>query len=168
MCQNILLTGRPGCGKSTVVRRTVDRLETVAGGFWTEEIREGRHRVGFRVEDIYSGRRGVLAHADYTAGPRVSKYRVDVAAFEQVGVAAVQAALGREGWIVIDEVGKMELFSEGFPIVVTAALDAPQPVLATVARHRHPFINGIRQRQDVQVIEVTPENRERLPERLVP
>jgi len=168
MSRNILLTGRPGCGKSTVVRRAVDRLETVAGGFWTEEIREGHRRVGFRVEDIRTGRRGVLAHADYTTGPRVSKYRVDVAAFERVGVAAVQAALGREGWIVIDEVGKMELFSNGFPKVVTAALDARQPLLATVARHRHPFINAIRQRRDVQMIEVTPENREGLPEHLVP
>lgn len=168
MCQNILLAGRPGCGKSTVVRRTMDRLEAVAGGFWTEEIREGRWRVGFRVEDICSGRRVVLAHADYTVGPRVSKYRVDVAAFEEVGVAALESALGREGWIVIDEVGKMELFCEGFPKVVTAALNAPQPVLATVARHRHPFIDAIRQRRDVQVIEVTPKNREGLPKRLVP
>lgn len=168
MSRNILLTGRPGCGKSTVVRRAVDRLETVAGGFWTEEIRQGRRRVGFRVEGIYTGREAVLAHVDFTAGPRVSKYHVDVAAFEQVGVAAVQEALGREGWIVIDEVGKMELFSGGFPKVVTAALDAWQPVLATMARHRHPFIKGIRQRDDVQVIEVAAENREGLPERLVP
>lgn len=166
MPRNVLLTGRPGCGKSTVARRTVDRLEAVAGGFWTEEIRRGRRRVGFRVEDIHTGRRAVLAHTDHPRGPRVSKYRVDVTAFERVGVAAVREALAREGWIVIDEVGKMELCSEAFPAVVTEALDARQPVLATVAAHRHPFLDAIRRRDDVQVIEVTPENREGLPEQL--
>jgi len=166
MSRKVLLTGGPGCGKSTVVRRTVDRLEAGAGGFGTEEIRQGRRRVGFRVEDIYTGCRTVLAHADYTAGPRVSTYRVDVATFKEVGVAAVYEALGREGWIVIDEVGKMELFSEGFPKAVTAALNAPLPLLATLARHRHPFIDAIRNCRHVQVIRITPKNRKGLPERL--
>src|SRR5947208_7543236 len=38
--QKILLTGRPGSGKTTLIKRVVDKLSLSAGGFYTEEIRE--------------------------------------------------------------------------------------------------------------------------------
>ncbi|MCJ7744781.1 MAG: nucleoside-triphosphatase, partial [Actinobacteria bacterium] len=38
--KNLLLTGRPGCGKTTVIRKALEG-RTGAGGFFTEEIRTG-------------------------------------------------------------------------------------------------------------------------------
>ena len=47
----ILLTGPPGCGKTTAVRRIVGTLQGAkVAGFYTEEIREAGQRKGFRME----------------------------------------------------------------------------------------------------------------------
>jgi nucleoside-triphosphatase len=167
MPSKILLTGRPGVGKTTVIRKVVAGGVPAAGGFLTEEIREGGRRMGFRVRDIHSGREAVLSHVDRGGRPRVGKYGVDVAAFNRVGVAALREAVGRPGCVIIDEIGKMELCSGAFREAVTAAMDADQAVLGTIAIHRRPFLDALRARADVTVMEVTPANRDELPARLI-
>ncbi len=48
IAENILLTGLPGCGKTTVVRHVVELLKARRlAGFYTEELREHGQRVGF-------------------------------------------------------------------------------------------------------------------------
>jgi nucleoside-triphosphatase len=44
---NLLITGRPGCGKTTLVKRLCGKIASKAAGFYTEEIRRGAHRRGF-------------------------------------------------------------------------------------------------------------------------
>jgi nucleoside-triphosphatase len=163
MAARILVTGPPGVGKTTVVRRVVEQLGLVAGGFWTEEIRERGLRVGFRVTDLRTGREGVLAQVDYKGAPRVGKYGVDVECFDRIGVAALREAMEREGCIVVDEIGKMELCSKAFPEAVVRALDSDHPVLGTLPVHEHPFVIALRQRQDIRVVRVAVGNRDRLP-----
>ena len=167
MAAKILVTGRPGSGKTTVIRRAVSGLDAVAGGFCTEEIRVRGRRTGFRVKDIHTRQEGVLAHVDQEGGPRVGKYGVDLAAFDRVGVTALHEALRREGCIVIDEIGKMELCSQAFREVVTEVLDSDHPVLGTVAVSGHPFLSALRRRSDLTFVEVTPANRDELPQRLL-
>ncbi|MHC4717543.1 MAG: NTPase [Planctomycetota bacterium] len=166
MPNKILVTGRPGVGKTTLVREVAASAAPLAGGFVTEEIRVSGRRTGFRVEDIVSGRRGVLAHVDRPGRPRVGRYGVDVAAFDRVGVAALRAALGREGCVVIDEIGKMELCSAAFREAVAAVMDSDRPVLATIPVFRNPFLDALRGRDDVTVVELTLSNRDALPARV--
>ena len=167
MTSRILLTGRPGVGKTTIVRKVIDSGIPLAGGFLTEELREGGRRAGFGVTDIHTGREGVLSHVRRKGRPRVGKYGVDVASFDRIGVAAVREALARPGCIVIDEVGKMELFSEAFGEAVTAVMDSGHPVLCTIPVHRIGFVDRLRQRRDVTLIEATAANRDELPDRLI-
>jgi nucleoside-triphosphatase len=145
----------------------VDSGLHLAGGFSTEEIRALGRRLGFKVQDLHSGARGTLAHVDFKGGPRVGKYGVDVPSFERIGVAALEAARRRAGCIVIDEIGKMELFSQRFREVATDILDSARTVLATLPVHKHPFLNQLRHRADIDLIEVTPSNRDDLPRRLL-
>ena len=166
MAAKILLSGRPGGGKTSVVRRTVERLSVVAGGFWTEEIRRQGTRIGFRVTDIRTGREGILAHVDYRGAPRVGKYGVDVPAFERIGVKALREAMRCDGCVVIDEIGKMELCSEAFAEVAAEVLDSDQPVLGTVPVYGHPFLNALRRRRDVRFFDVTAANRDGLPQQI--
>jgi len=163
----ILLTGRPGVGKTTVIRKVVAAGLPLGGGFLTEEIRQERQRIGFRVEDLRTGEEGILAHVDRKGRPRVGRYGVDIASFERIGVAALREALRREGCIIIDEIGKMELFSEAFREVVTEVFDSDRPVLGTIPLHRRPFLDRLRGRDDMTLIEITPSNRSALPERLI-
>jgi len=167
MPNKVLITGRPGAGKTTVVRKVISAGMPLAGGFFTAEIRRGGSRVGFKVRDIHSGREGVLAHVDHKHGPRVGKYGVDVASFDGIGVNALREAMRRRGCIVIDEIGNMELCSDAFQETVAAVMDSDRGVLGTIPIHRHPFLDGLRQRNDVTVIEVTFSNRDGLPARVM-
>lgn len=166
----ILLTGRPGVGKTTIIKRVVESLGVEnCAGFYTEEVREGGRRLGFDVVTI-GGRRAVLARVGSRA-PRVGRYAVDVTSFERSGVAELEDALmGDDGRIpIIDEVGKMELLSARFRDLLEGAF-APKnrrAVLGTVMAGRHPLVDSIRARRDVKVLEVTPDNREGLPAALV-
>ena len=167
MNDKILIRGRPGVGKTTIIRKVLTMAKPIAGGFLTEEIRQRRRRVGFGVRDVHFGLEGVLAHVDHKGAPRVGKYGVDVASFERVGVGALRDSLDRPGVVIIDEIGKMELFSKPFQDVVTQVMDSDHPVIATIPAHRHPFLTSLQQRGDAVVVEATMENRDDLPDHLI-
>ena len=159
---NIFLEGRPGIGKTTLLRTIADRIAFLGiGGFYTEEIREQGRRVGFRIE-TFTGQSGIFAHVAYSTGPRVGKYRVDMATFEKIGVNGLKQALTESQIILIDEIGKMELFSKEFQEIVLRCLDSVKPLIATVMSRSHPFVDRVKARPDVHWVNVTVENRDKL------
>lgn len=163
----LLLTGRPGCGKTSVIRRIVARLPLVAGGFYTQELRSASgERLGFEIITL-DGQSAILAHVDITGPPRVGKYGVDLAALDGLAVAAVADAIAHGKTIVIDEIGPMEIASTRFREVVLVALDSPMPLLATIVQRSMPFTDALKRRTEVTLIEVTPANREALPKRIL-
>ncbi len=160
---NLLLTGVPGIGKTTIIKKVVGSLEMDKGGFYTEEIRENNRRVGFKLIS-FLGEEGILAHINSKSKYRVGKYGVNVEVFERVGIPALIDAIHNKELIVIDELGRMELFSLPFQKVVIEALDSPKPLLGVIQLHRNRFLDGIRKRPDVRIIEVNECNRDTLPE----
>ena len=158
----VLLTGRPGIGKTTVIRRFLELTRLAAGGFFTQEMLRGGTRFGFSL-NLLNGTTLVLASVDIRGRWRVGKYGVDVAGFENAAVPEIEKAIAEGRLVVIDEIGKMELFSRRFWDVVRQALDAPAPVLGTILFRPHPFADAIRDRRDVEIIEVTTAKRNRLP-----
>ncbi len=163
MSDNILVTGRPGSGKTTLVVRLVERFAQrgfKTAGFVTEEIREGRDRIGFQVRDL-GGDAGILAHVAYKGGQRVGKYGVDVASFERIALRALEGGAGADV-MIIDEIGRMELFSAAFRSTLKDLLDAPVPLLATAHSGNDAFLADILSRDDVSVYALGPANREAL------
>ena len=156
-----LLTGPPRCGKTTLVERIVGRLRPTVrlAGFFTREVREGGDRVGFDAIAL-DGREGVLARKGGGRGPRVGSYVVDLASFERVGVGSILDPSAEA--VVIDEIGAMELRSRAFRDAVTAALDGPRPVLATIRLGPEPFCDAVKRRPDVVLFTVTAQNRDGL------
>jgi len=165
MRRRILLTGPPGCGKTTIVRKVSGILGEMASGFYTEEIRDAqKQRIGFRVVTL-DGNGGELAGKISGPGPRVGSYRVNVGSFERVALPSLEIVEGRI--LIIDEIGKMECCSEEFVRSVGKAFEADIAILATVPlRGGGLFIESVRRREHVETIFVTRENREGLPERL--
>ncbi len=161
MARTILLTGRPGVGKTTVIKRVVERLGRHAGGFYATEIRKGGRRQGFRIVTL-DGQEGVLSHVDIKGRPRVSRYGVNTRDLEEVGVAALRRAAMDADLIVVDEIGKMELFSEAFRRAVAEAIEGDKPVLGTVMASPEPWVDALKGLPQVTVLEVTRENREQL------
>lgn len=155
----LLVTGPPGSGKTTLVLETVRSLSVPAGGFYTQEVRRGGRRVGFRLVTL-DGREAVLASVESRSRLRVSRYGVDLRALDEVGVPALLEA-ARRGWlVVVDEIGKMELLSQRFQEAVLATLESDSPVFGTIMQARHPFADAVKSRPDVHVVTLSPDRRE--------
>jgi nucleoside-triphosphatase len=162
----ILLTGRPGIGKTTIVKKVIDTARDRAGGFYTEEIRKGGKREGFLVRAL-RGKSGVLAHVNHRGPCRVGRYGVDVDLFESIAISCLERALSRRDLIIIDEIGKMELFSSKFRQVVKRVLESNRMVLAVISQSNDAFTRGIREQPNVEQWTVTPKNRDTLASRIL-
>ena len=161
----IFLTGEPRCGKSTVLIKIIDILkkeELKLGGFISPEIRVKGNRIGFKVVDIHSGGEGTLASINQKTGPQVGKYRVNLEHFERVALKALDFAMKECDILSIDELGTMELFSQKFKEKIKKILKLDKPVI--IVLHRN-LVNKYKKYGNV--IYVTPENRENLPEEIV-
>jgi nucleoside-triphosphatase len=162
----ILLTGRPGVGKTTALVRTAELLAArgiPTAGCYTEELRRQGRRVGFRGVPLTGGEPCVIAHLDLPA-PRVGRYGVDVAAIDRLAARHLQPDADRGVVVLVDEIGRMECLSRDFVHRVRALLDSPTPLLATVGRAGADFMHEVR-RRDALLTTVTESNRDRIPER---
>lgn len=161
-----LLTGRPGIGKTTALAGIIDRLRSAGvevGGIISRERRIGGIRQGFELVDLLSNRVGTLA--DVTGeGPRLGKYRVNMQDLEGIGVTALETSLEQADVTAIDEVGPMELFSDKFLRAIQRVLESGRPVVGTIHSDlRHPIMDEIRRKANVEVLEITYGTRDTIP-----
>jgi nucleoside-triphosphatase len=167
----LFLTGEPGCGKTTVIKRICDTLTNrgmKTGGIISGEIRTGAVRVGFSLEDLLTHETGILAHVNIKEGPRVGKYRVNLSDVERVGATAIQRAIAEADVIIIDELGPMELHSGPFIVGVEMSLQSSKHLIATIhKRASHPIVTAIKSNPNYEVVEVTVNNREQMPSKIV-
>ncbi len=157
MKQVYLLTGRPGTGKTSLIKQVVAQMKGKAGGFYTEEMRNQGLREGFRLVTL-DGEKVTLAHVNIRSPYRVSKYGVDIDAFEQVGVPAIQKAARQCDLVVIDEIGKMELFSASFRETVPRVMSCGKKFLGTIMFNHDPLADAIKQQPQVNLLTVTRDN----------
>ena len=159
MTEVYLLTGSPGAGKTTVIRRAIAESSVRGGGFYTEEIRSSGIRQGFRVTTL-DGKNAILAHVDISGPHKVGKYGIDIDNLDRVGTFAIHRAIEESDLIVIDEIGKMELFSHRFKEAVLQAINSDKKVLGTIMLSPHPFADEIKSRSKVQVTQISRANRD--------
>ncbi len=158
---NILITGFPGIGKTTLIIRLLEVLKDhQAVGFYTKEIRKGGSRRGFALIDL-NGRKRILSHIGIKSSYRVGKYGVDIVGFEEFldGIAFFDLATDL---VIIDEIGKMECLSGKFNMLLEKILDSEKSLIATIARKGAGVIEKIKLRSDIRLFEVTRYNRDNL------
>ncbi|UCE16987.1 MAG: NTPase [Candidatus Bathyarchaeota archaeon] len=162
----MLITGRPGIGKTSVLLKAMNVLKTKGykvGGMVSREVRKSGVRVGFEIVDFETGRKGWLAHVNHPTGPRVGKYHVNLKDLNVIGASSILNAVANADVVVVDEIGPMELFSPAFKEAVAQAINSEKPMLGTVHhKARDSLITAIRAREDAKIFEVTYENREGL------
>ncbi len=158
MIKNLLITGLPGTGKTTLVKKLSSELrERAPYGFYTEEIREKGARRGFELVAL-TGQRALLASVDIESPFRVGKYHGDIKGFERF-LDSLDLLNQKTNLIVIDEIGKMECLSKKFIDLLRALLDSRTILIATIALKGGGFIEEVKNRQDVKVFEIEPKNR---------
>jgi nucleoside-triphosphatase len=157
MMMNILITGAPGSGKTTLFRRLVEALRHLQPlGFFTQEIREGGVRKGFTLNGL-DGSSGMLAHVDFPGDFRVGRYGVDVAGFEDfIGRISLSGHVSK--LVMIDEIGKMECFSEKFNALISEVLGAERMLIATISLKGGGLSAEIKKRPDIRLFEATRKN----------
>ena len=155
----ILLTGLPGCGKTTAVRQIIATLDSKkVAGFYTQEIRQNNVRKGFRWARL-DGANGILAHVDIKGPFKVGKYGVDVAGFEKSVVPILDIEQADAELFILDEIGKMECLSKKFVAVIRRLFASDKSVLATVAQKGTGLISEVKNYPDIKIFKLTQQSR---------
>ncbi len=159
--KNLLITGLPGVGKTTLIKKLSETLKGFHPvGFYTNEIREGGERKGFELISL-NGRKGLLSHKNIRSPCQVGQYRVNVKGFEDL-LYSISFFNPLTRLIVIDEIGKMECLSESFKELLKEILDSEKRLIATIALKGSGLIAEVKKRKDVHLFEITKGNRDSL------
>ncbi len=155
--KNLFITGKPGCGKTTLIKEILKKLKSKVSGFYTEEIKEKGKRIGFKIKTL-DKKEGILAHINLKSKYQLGKYKVNLKDLEEIGVLAIERAIKEKKIVLIDEIGKMELFSEKFKSAVLKALNSENKVLGTIMLKKNPFCDKIKKRKDTKIFYLKREN----------
>ena len=157
MVKNLFITGKPGSGKTTLIKEVCLPVMDRVGGFYTEEMTESGSRLGF-VLKTFDGREGVLAKKGMKSSYKFNKYGIDGHVLEDIGAGSLAKALKEKELIVIDEIGSIEIVSELFRKMLIVCLVSEKRVLATVRYNAQPFTDDIKKMKDTSVIVLSRDN----------
>jgi nucleoside-triphosphatase THEP1 len=167
------LTGPIGVGKTTVAERITGlalRQGLTCGGLLAPAILDACGRkAGILGIDVASGERRPLARTDRDlGGPAIGPYSFDAAALEWA-TAVVADALGACDLLLVDEIGKLELW-QGLglaPILPRLAAGEAQRALVIVRESLLDELEGRLEGVETIVVEAQEENRNRLPSQVL-
>ncbi len=155
--KNLIISGSPGVGKTTLIKECTLPYREAVGGFFTEEIREGSERKGFLLK-TFNGASGVLAQKGLKSSAKLNKYGVDLKVLEETGVASVRRAMDDRKIVVVDEIGSMEMMSPAFCEIIAEALAGTKPLLATIRLKAEPFSSQIKKMSNTKLMVLKKEN----------
>ena len=157
--KNLLITGLPGVGKTTLIKKLSEALKNLHPvGFYTAEIREGGERKGFELISL-EGKSGLLSHKEIRSSYQVGRYKVDIKSFDDF-LDSISFSNPLTRLIIIDEIGKMECLSDQFKKLLKETLISGKWVIATIALKGSGLIAEVKERQDVKLFEITRSNRD--------
>lgn len=157
MIKNFFITGKPASGKTTLIKEVCFSRVDQIGGFYTEELENGKERLGF-VLKTFDGQEGVLARKGMKSSCKLNKYGIDLSVVDEIGVKALYKAINEKDIIVIDEIGSMEMFSNSFRNAVLECLNSQKKVLATVRYKAQPFTDEIKKMADTSMVYLSRDN----------
>ncbi|MEM1577548.1 MAG: nucleoside-triphosphatase [Candidatus Pacearchaeota archaeon] len=140
--EKIFITGMPGSGKTTLIKRIMEKTEDYLA-IISEEIRKNGKRIGFFIElrdDKKIIEKEILALDKVEEGNKCIKfgrYYVFPKNIDKI-VDKAKLLIKEKEIIFIDEIGKMEFYSEKFKKFIEEILKSNIKIFATLHRD---FIN---------------------------
>lgn len=169
--KNIIITGSPRSGKSTLLEKVIQDIPQ-CHGILTREIRNNKNRVGFEMSNMLVRQssdepycvKETIAHVNFETNKKVSRYYVDIKAIDTVLIgmeySLSQPNFSTDTLLYVDEIGEMQLFSRNFKTMVKTFLDSEYNCLMTMTSvFESAFIDSIRKRNDVIILKLTEGNR---------
>ncbi len=154
---HLLIQGSPGVGKTTLIKELLKKNPHLRG-FYTEEIREKSKRLGFKVRTLL-GEEAIFAHINFSTPFKVSQYKVDIDTFNRIAVKELNECLSQNcEYLVIDEIGKMELFSEKFKQILWQILQKKKTISTIPLKGENPFLEKVKSLSSVTLLQLTKEN----------
>jgi nucleoside-triphosphatase len=167
--KNLILISRKWRERTGVISRLIPELKKSpvrAEGFYTEDIFENRKRVGYLTKTL-QGESRILAKSGLPSELCVDRFGVDLQTVETLVVPAIETALRSADLLIMGQIGKMEIASPRFRDITRQALNSPLKIIATVPNYPLKFLNEIRNRPDVLLVEITKENENYWPEAIL-
>ena len=126
----MFITGPPKSGKTTLIKRLIKECSLKYSGFITEEIIEDNIRVGFSYTTS-ENKTGILAHVNFKSVYSVGKYGVMMNKFEKDILHLLKP---NNGLIIIDEFGKMEIYSKRFLESIEKLIVSDQAYIISIGK----------------------------------
>lgn len=153
---NLFLTGKIGVGKSTLLMNIIEKIDLSIGGYITEREFEGHTKI-FTIRSLYN-------YIEKYPIAKINNKTLNKYIFEENFrypiTSTLDKSLKNRDLIVMDELGFMEENIEPFTSKVFEILDSNKFVLGVLKDYDCQFLNSIRARDDVFVLEVTKGNRD--------
>lgn len=159
MKKNLLLTGASGTGKTSIIRKLSEVFkEFNPTGFYTIEVVEDGAKAGVLIFNLQGDSR-ILASTTLKSRYSVGRFRVDVKSFDGL-LDTLFSQEKKTGLYFVDGIDKLECQSRKFSKLVIELLDSDKPLVASIAEKGTGIIGEIKKRNDVKLLDITPENRE--------
>jgi len=160
MVKNFFITGRKRTGKSTLLKSFIDPRRDKTGGYFVQRLFIKGDSRAFRLVDItreeYIPNREVTTLEGLTdliavTGKRKQEY---LEVFKTIGVGTLHRGCREKQLVLMDELGRLESAVPEFMQAVWHVLDHPVPVIGVIKKEPNPFLDQVRARWDVYVVDM--------------
>ncbi len=152
----ILITGKMGIGKTTLIKKVIDEFKINLIGFFTYYKFKGSLKQYF-FHDLIT--KTIIKIGEKEKNSDLS---VDISVFDGFCSDALDRVLNsKENVVVMDELGRFEENSESFKSRIFDLIKKKK-VLGVIKEYDSPFLNEIRELKNVEVININEDNRDAL------
>jgi len=160
---NILITGPVQVGKTTLLNTVLKTIDTKVHGFYTKPYFEDGLVIGYKMFDYTKSIDPFIIGIKDTP----TSCQPITENFETYGVSILSKALESNTVIILDELGILESKAVKFRKKILECLDSENLVIGVIKKKHNTFLNQIRDRKDVIIVDVSLINRDRLIDEII-